>query len=800
MSGSTFSVFVLLAAVAARGAVAQGREPTPARQSALIGAIAPVPLTIEDASRNDRWLGLGVRDARWAPDGSVVYFRWNRHPTSADLPEADPWFRTDPDATWVEQVPSSEVAVVPSGVPAWSSDGTRAAWVDGASLFLFSPEGRPTVRRVVTLAAPLARPRFAERDGAIHFEMGEALYRFELATAATALVAARTTSDPAKRTEAADRLAAQQRILFPSIVRADSDRAARAALNRRRFDLPQSIPVPTGTRIEAIQLSPDGRFLTFRARTPDPRRPPTKYLDYADQSGYSAVHDARSKAGEPRDRIRLGIVRFDPTAPIDSLTVRWVALPEAKDQETVPHGPFWSLEGDRAVVQFVGEHDKDLWIAELNLATGATRVITADHDAGWIGGPPIQSNNLEPSLLEWLPGGRFVFASERSGWSHLYLAEPNGAIRALTEGAWEVRDAVLSRDRTQWLLQTSKSDPSEDHLYLMPASGGSLRQLTTGSGRDAGVLSPDGRRLAIVSATTTQLPDLSLTTIASPTTGRRVTVSGTDAFFRHRLVAPEIVSFPHPDGKPVWAALYRPTRMNRERAAVIHVHGGGYRQFAHRGWSVYGWGLHVGFLHYLLEQGYPVLDFDYRGGAGFGRDYRTDVAGAMGGKDVDGAVAAARYLVKTVGADSTRIGIYGVSYGGFMTLMSQFRYPGVFAAGIARAPVTDWAHYSDEWTSRILGLPQRDTAAYRRSSPIFFAEGLRDHLLIEHGLVDDNVHFQDAARLVQRLIELGKDFEVMYYPSEPHTVQTEASRLDQSKRAIRFFDRYLKRRGRPNER
>ena len=269
-------------------------------------------------------------------------------------------------------------------------------------------------------------------------------------------------------------------------------------------------------------------------------------------------------------------------------------------------------------------------------------------------------------------------------------------------------------------------------------------------------------------------------------------MSGTDHFARVRLVDPEIVSFPHPDGKPVWAALYRPTNPNRERAAAIHVHGGGYRQFAHRGWSVYGWAGHVGFLHYLLEQGYLVLDFDYRGGAGFGKQYRTDVTGAMGIKDADGAVAAAKYLVKTQGVDSARIGIYGVSYGGFMTLMSQFRYPGIFAAGIARAPVTDYAHYSDEWTSRILGLPQRDPAAYRRSSPIYYAEGLQDHLLIEHGLVDDNVHFQDAARLVQRLIELRKDFDVMYYPSEPHTVQSEASRLDQSKRAIRFFDRYLR--------
>jgi dipeptidyl aminopeptidase/acylaminoacyl peptidase len=209
---------------------------------------------------------------------------------------------------------------------------------------------------------------------------------------------------------------------------------------------------------------------------------------------------------------------------------------------------------------------------------------------------------------------------------------------------------------------------------------------------------------------------------------------------------------------------------------------------------VYGWSGHVGLLHYFLEQGYTVLDFDYRGGAGFGKAYRTDVAGAMGIKDVDGAVAAARWLVKNAGVDSARIGMYGVSYGGFMTLMSLFRYPGLFAAGVSRAPVTDWAHYSDDWTTRILGLPQADTAAYRRSSPIYYAEGLRDHLLIEHGLVDDNVHFQDTARLVQRLLELEKDFDVMYYPTEPHVVETEASRFDQSKRAVRFFDQYLRRR------
>ena len=790
----------LLALSVVPAAAARQRESTPVRQSSFTAPVGPVPLTLEDASRNDRWLGLGVREVRWALDGSAVYFRWNRRARSEDVPDGDPWFRAAADGSWVEEVSAVDVPLIPGAAPVWSSDGRQAVWVDGASLFLFDPTARAIGQRVVTLSEPLRAPRFAEQGRAIHFEMGEGLYRFELVTGTIALVATRATLDKSGGTEAARRLAAQQRELFPSIVRADSSGRAQAALGRARPDIPQSIPVPAGTRIDRIQLSPDGRFVTFRALTPDTRRPPTRFIDYVDQSGYATVHEARGKTGEPRDRSRLGVVRFAPQEPVDSTTVKWVTLAEARDQETVPHGPFWSLEGDRAVVQFVGEHDKDLWIAALDPTTATARVVTADHESGWIGGPPIQSNYLGPTLLEWLPGGRFVFASERSGWSHLYLAEPNGTIRPLTEGTWEVRDAALSRDRTHWLLQTSKSHPADDQLYLMPAMGGPLEQLTREAGRQSGALSPDGNRVAIVASTTTELPDLFLSSTGPGAERRRVTVSGTDARFRHRLVAPEIVSFSHPDGKPVWAALYRPARMNSERAAVIHVHGGGYRQFAHRGWSVYGWGLHVGFLHYLLEQGYPVLDFDYRGGAGFGRDYRTDVTGAMGGKDVDGAVAAARYLVKSLGADSTRIGIYGVSYGGFMTLMSQFRYPGVFAAGIARAPVTDWSHYSDEWTSRILGVPQRDTAAYRRSSPIYYAEGLRDHLLIEHGLVDDNVHFQDAARLVQRLIELGKDFEVMYYPSEPHTVQTEASRLDQSKRAIRFFNRYLKGRGKPDVR
>jgi len=298
--------------------------------------------------------------------------------------------------------------------------------------------------------------------------------------------------------------------------------------------------------------------------------------------------------------------------------------------------------------------------------------------------------------------------------------------------------------------------------------------------------------LAVVSSTSVRLPDLFLQEAHVGSVPQQVTSSGTDAYYEHPLVEPEIVNFTHPDGGPLWAALFRPEVPNAERSAIVHVHGGGYRQFAHRGYSVYGYAQHLGFINYMLQQGYTVLDFDYRGSAGFGRDYRTDISESMGIKDTDGAVAGARWLAENADVDPDRIGIYGVSYGGFLTLTSLFRYPGVFSAGIARAAVTDWAHYSDGWTSRILGVPHTNPDAYRLSSPIYYAEGLADPLLITHGLIDDNVHFQDAARLVQRLIELEKDFEVMFYPVEPHTVQTEAGRYDLIRRQAAFFDEKLR--------
>ena len=196
-----------------------------------------------------------------------------------------------------------------------------------------------------------------------------------------------------------------------------------------------------------------------------------------------------------------------------------------------------------------------------------------------------------------------------------------------------------------------------------------------------------------------------------------------------------------------------------------------------------------------MAQGYTVLEIDYRGSAGYGRDFRTAIYRHMGGPDLQSAVAALDYLATHHGIDRRRVGIFGRSYGGFLTLMALLTRPGVFAAGVAMAPVTDWAHYNQRYTGTILNMPQSDEESFRRSSPIYFAPSLQDPLLILHGMVDSNVLYQDSVRLSQRLIELKKTgWSLFSYPVESHTWEREDTRLDSLRRLTDFFDQALKRR------
>ena len=193
-----------------------------------------------------------------------------------------------------------------------------------------------------------------------------------------------------------------------------------------------------------------------------------------------------------------------------------------------------------------------------------------------------------------------------------------------------------------------------------------------------------------------------------------------------------------------------------------------------------------------MERGYAVLDVDYRASSGYGKAWRTGIYRHMGGKDLADIVDGAQHLVKELGAAPDRLGVYGGSYGGFITFMAMFTTPDVFKSGAALRPVGDWANYHHGYTSPILNTPKEDPEAFKMSSPINFVEGLKGNLLICHGMVDSNVQFQDSIRIVQRLIDLGKqNWEVAPYPVEDHSFVRPESWTDEYRRILALFERTI---------
>ncbi|MBC7932511.1 MAG: S9 family peptidase, partial [Rubrivivax sp.] len=377
-------------------------------------------------------------------------------------------------------------------------------------------------------------------------------------------------------------------------------------------------------------------------------------------------------------------------------------------------------------------------------------------------------------------------------YSHLYtVPADSGEPAQLTSGPFEVSDVRLSNDKTKFYFTSSEGSPYERHLYSMPTAGGARTRITSMAGNNQPEMSPDETTLALVHSYSNKPWELYLAAATPGAQGRRVTTSPTAEWSAHDWIDPPIVNFKARDGATVHARIYKPANWRRGGPAVLFVHGAGYLQNVHKWWSNYY--REYMFHHLLMERGFLVLDVDYRGSAGYGRDWRTGIYRFMGGKDLTDHVDAVKYLVSEHAVDPKRVGLYGGSYGGFITFMAMFTTPDVFAAGAALRPVTDWAHYNHPYTANILNLPQVDREAYERSSPIYHAGGLKGALLICHGMVDTNVHFQDSVRLVQRLIELRKEnWELAVYPVEDHAFERETSWADEYKRVLKLFSEHLK--------
>ena len=312
------------------------------------------------------------------------------------------------------------------------------------------------------------------------------------------------------------------------------------------------------------------------------------------------------------------------------------------------------------------------------------------------------------------------------------------------------------------------------------------------TGANQVTISPDEKKLAILYSFSNKPWELYLQDNKPAADPLQITTQATSSeFLNYDWRVPELVTFKARDGATVYARLYQPKTPAASKPAVIFVHGAGYLQNAHKWWSSYF--REYMFHNLLADNGYTVLDIDYRASAGYGRNWRTGIYRFMGGKDLTDNIDGARLLAEKYGVNPKNIGIYGGSYGGFITLLAMFTAPGVFSAGAALRPVTDWAHYNHGYTSAILNEPVTDSLAYRQSSPIYHAAGFQGNLLICHGMIDTNVHYEDVVRLSQRLIELGKtNWEVAAYPLEDHGFVEPSSWTDEYNRIFKLFESTLK--------
>jgi dipeptidyl aminopeptidase/acylaminoacyl peptidase len=409
-------------------------------------------------------------------------------------------------------------------------------------------------------------------------------------------------------------------------------------------------------------------------------------------------------------------------------------------------------------------------------------VVFEDKDAAWV----------ETPFVAWSPDSRSVlFTSERDGWSHLYkVGTGGGEARQITRGPWEIHtERTWARD-PQWIgdyIYYSSTEPStaERQLYRIHPDGSGKERLSKKEGLNIGVVSEDGQYTALLFSDLHQPWDLYVN-------GERVTRSPRPEFTQYPWPETRFVTFPSlKDRKPVAAKMLIPPGGAKRRPAILFIHGSGYATSVLKQWGAYH-DLRYAFNCYLANRGYVVLDMDYRGSSGYGRDWRTGVYLQMGGPDLEDVLGAVEYLRGLGTVDMQRLGIWGSSYGGFMTGMAMFLSPDTFRAGAAFSAVNDWENYNAFYTEQRLTKPQENPEAYRRSSPITFSGLLKNHLLIVHGIVDSNVMFQDAVELSEKLIHEGKDFEEAYYPEEDHLFTRDESLIDAFRRAGSFFDRWLK--------
>ncbi len=758
-------------------------------------------LTIQEIMKGEDFVGYLPTNIEWSVDSKFVYFSWN-----PENEKVRSLYKVNVQTNEISNVSAEEEKNKPE-LGDWTSDRTKMVYAKSGDLFLYSS----TTSTSTLLTSTLSRennPYFSGDEKNIIYTMDNNLFSWNMETGGTTQLTdfKKGVKPKDKKSPQSEKWLESDQLEWFDIL---NKRDAISDLRKEKTESLQPdrpLEIYMGSRsVNNIKASPDLKFVTYVLQK-EAKSKRTAVPNYVTQSGYTDRSMSRPKVGSPRSTFEMGIynVASDTSYTIDveqiegifdkPLYLKDYSSEEefdpqySKPRSIIYHGPWFSDDG-KALVCLKADDNKDRWIMLLDLETGKLTQIDRQHDDAWVGGPGVVSWNFRSGNMGWIDNETVWFQSEESGYSHLYTYNTRTKKKkTLTKGEFEIRDAKLSNDKQSFYIESNMISPHVRHFYKLNVSGGKMQPLTDSEGYNNVTLSPDESTMAIRYSFSNQPWELYLKENSEGSQMKQVTESTTEDFQDYDWRKPEIVRFSAEDGAQVPARLYKPSNPNG--AAVIFVHGAGYLQNVHNWWSNYY--REFMFHNYLADMGYTVLDIDYRGSDGYGRDWRTGIYRWMGGKDLSDQVDGAKYLVDAHGVDEDRIGIYGGSYGGFITLMAMFTSPGTFQGGAALRSVTDWAHYNHDYTSNILNTPVEDSIAYYKSSPIYHAKGLEGKLVMLHGVVDRNVQFQDVVRLSQRLIELGKtNWDLAVFPMEGHGFREASSWADEYRRIYELFEETL---------
>lgn len=729
----TLTVRLLLAALIAASACASKQEAQPASR-----------LTLDGLYSFPRIIGTAPKDLTWSADGRRLAFLWNDEGTNF----YDVWTiaADDPKPVRVTRMPRRESPRAESTDPEAVAAAVAAERDPGVEAVVWHPDGR---RVVLTFHDEF----YVAGEGQTPEKIGEGLSH-----------ASHARFSPDGRTLAFVR----DGNLWSADVSSGAVASARAL----------TALTPPDEVVESYTWAPDSRQLAFVER--DARAVPKRLIpDYlTPETTTHAV--TRAVPGEPSEGRRLGVVGAAERR------VRWMDLgPHLSDQIFAYE---WAPDSRALAVDKSDVFVKDRRILAVDPSSGKGREWYREENP---------ENVTAQWSIAWAPDGRGLYAlSDRDEDYHIYLLPGPGAEpKRITHGDWAVSDFEVSSSAGAIFFVANEGRPEERHIYRVGLSGGSVTRVSRRVGTHAPVFSPDGRFAADLFSSDETPYDLFLTRLAPAGKGddeRQITSSPLPAFQRYRWAKAQYVTFPsRTDKATLHGRLTLPPNLDKRRKYPA-ILGSVYNNTVRNQWGGRiahpTWGLD----QYLAQEGFVLLNVDLHQSWGHGRRFRDAIRLDYGGIDVEDLYSGVEFL-KTLGfVDGDRIGIWGSSYGGLLTIMSLFQKPGVYKAGVAGAPATSMWH-ATTGEMRVMGTPHDHPNEYARSSPLTHAAGLQDHLMIIHGMRDTTVLFKDSIFLVQRLILLGKDVDLVALPDAPHPWDTEA--LAQTrfafKKLVEHFERYL---------